>query len=138
MSEENLEVVRLSFEVFSRDGVEAAFNRGILSPELVFDASGTGISGVGVYRGRAEVTAFFEQDWFAAFPYAEWEIVVEDMVDHGGRVVNTSRQRGRGSSSGAAAELVLANVHTVRDGQIVRIQVYREREHALEAAGLEE
>jgi ketosteroid isomerase-like protein len=136
MSEENVEVVRRSYEVFNRDGVEALFREGIFSPQVVLDGSGTTIPGVGVYRGRDEVMAFFEDDWFAAFRFADWEIVVEELADHGDRVVNISRQRGRGSSSGAAAELELANVHTLRDGQIVRIEVYRDRQQALEAAGV--
>jgi ketosteroid isomerase-like protein len=138
MSEENVEIVRRSFEVFNRDGIAALFSGGIFSSELLMDGSRTGIPGVGAYRGHDEVITFFEEDWFAAFPFAEWEIVVDDLVDHGDRVVSRSRQRGRGSSSGAAAELELANVHTLRDGQIVRIEVYRDRKQALEAAGLSE
>jgi ketosteroid isomerase-like protein len=137
MSEENVELVRRSFEVFNRDGIEALFSEGIFSSDVLIDASGSGIPGVGTYRGDQVIT-FFEDDWFEAFPFADWEIVVVDLVDHGDRVVCISRQRGRGSSSGAEAELEVANVHTVRGGQIVRIEVYRDREQALEAAGLSE
>ena len=138
MSQENVEVVRRSFEVFNRDGLEAAFRGGFLSPEVVVDLSGTGIPGLGVYSGHDEVTAFFEQDWFTTFPFAEWEIVVEELVDHGDCVVNMSRQRGRGAKSHVAAEVELTNIHTLRDGQIVRIEVYRDRKQALKAAGLSE
>jgi ketosteroid isomerase-like protein len=49
-----------------------------------------------------------------------------------------SRQRGRGASSGVAAELELANIFTLRDGEIVRLELYRDRGEALEAAGLGE
>ena len=138
MSEENVEVVRKSFEVFNRDGLEALFSEGIFSSELQVDGSGSGIPGVGVYRGHDEVMTFFEGDWFAAFPFADWEIVVDDLVDHGDRVACRASQRGRGSSSGAAVELKLTNIHTLQDGQIVRIEVYRDREQALETAGLRE
>ena len=138
MSQENVETVRKSFEVFNRDGLEALFSEGIFSPEILMDGSGSGIPGVGVYRGHDEVMAFFEEDWFAAFPFADWEIAVDELVDHGDRVVCRSSQRGRGSSSGAGVELKVTNIHTLRDGQIVRIEVYRDREQALEAAGLRE
>jgi ketosteroid isomerase-like protein len=138
MSEENVELVRRSFEVFNRDGIEALFSEGIFSSDVLMDGSGSGIPGVGAYRGRDQVITFFEEDWFGAFPFADWEIVVGDLIDHGDRVVCMSRQRGRGSSSGAEAELEVANVHTVQGGQIVRVEVYRDREQALEAAGLSE
>ena len=51
-----------------------------------------------------------------------------------------SRQHGRGASSGAGAgaELELANIFTLHDGVIVRTDIYRDRDEALEAAGLSE
>jgi hypothetical protein len=41
------------------------------------------------------------------------------------------RLRGRGASSGAVAELELAQVATLRDAQIVRIDNYLDRAKAL-------
>ena len=136
MSQENVELVRRAFEVFNQGGVEAIISGGFLSPEIVLDTSATGIPGTGVYRGHDEVRAFFEDDWFAVFPFEEWELEVGELVDHGGQVFAMTRQRGRGASSGVAAELVLANIFTLRDGEVVRIELYRDREKALEAAGL--
>jgi hypothetical protein len=49
-----------------------------------------------------------------------------------------SRQRGRGAGSGAGAELELANTITLRDGKIVQLVLYRDRDEALEVAGLRE
>jgi ketosteroid isomerase-like protein len=49
-----------------------------------------------------------------------------------------SRQHGRGASSGAVAELELAQIATVRDGRVVRIDNYLDRKKALRAAGLAE
>ena len=40
--------------------------------------------------------------------------------------------------SGAEAELELANIFTLRDGEIVRLELYRDRANALEAAGMQE
>ncbi|MEK6325906.1 MAG: nuclear transport factor 2 family protein [Actinomycetota bacterium] len=136
MSQENVELVRRAFELFNQGGVPAAFSSGLMSPELVFDPSASGIPGAGVYRGRDEVWAFFEEDWFEAFPFDEWELEVEELIDHGDQVFAMTRQRGRGASSGVAAELVLANIFTLRDGEVVRIELYRDRERALEVAGL--
>jgi ketosteroid isomerase-like protein len=139
MSKENVSVVRRSFEAFSRGGVEAVISGGFWSAEIVFDPSETGIPGLGVYRGSDEVRFFVKDDWFRAFPFEEWEIEFEELIDAGGdQVFAVSRQRGRGATSGAGAELELANIFTLRDGEIVRVDLYRDREKALEAAGLSE
>jgi ketosteroid isomerase-like protein len=74
----------------------------------------------------------------AAFPFEEWEIVVEELIDHGDQVIVMTRQRGRGAGSGVAAELEQAHVVTVRGGKTVRVDSYLDRTKALEAAGLSE
>ena len=67
------------------------------------------------------------------------EVELEEVIDAGDdQVIGMSRQHGRGASSGAVAELALAQIATVRDGQIVRVDNYLDRQKALEAAGLSE
>jgi hypothetical protein len=56
----------------------------------------------------------------------------------GKRVIFTSRQKGRGASSGAATALELGNIFTVRNREIVRMEIYQRPEEALEAVGLSE
>jgi ketosteroid isomerase-like protein len=138
MSRENVELVRRSNEVFNRDGVAAISSSGLWSPRVVFDFSQTGIPGLGVYRGYDEIKGFFEEDWFAAFPFEQWVVEIEQFVDHGDQVIAVSRQSGRGSSSGAAAELEFVQIITVQDGEILRDEFYLDRTMALEAAGLAE
>ncbi len=137
MSQENVELVRQSFEAFNRGGVEAVISGGLWSPEVVWDVSPSGVPGLGVYRGYDEVRSFFEDDWFQAFPFEEWEIEVDELIDNGDQVVAMSRQRGRGKTSGVGAELELAQITTLRDGEIVRVDTYLDRKKALEAAGLQ-
>ncbi|MEK6272460.1 MAG: nuclear transport factor 2 family protein [Actinomycetota bacterium] len=139
MSQENVEVVRRFFEAFNQGGVEAVISGGFWSPEVVWDPSPSGVPGIGIYRGYDEIRAFFEEDWFRTFPFEEWEIVVEELIDHGeDQVIAMSHQRGRGASSGVAAELEQAHICTLRDGEIVRAESYLDRAKALEAAGLRE
>jgi ketosteroid isomerase-like protein len=138
MSEENIEMVRRGYEAFNRGGVDAVISEGIWSPEIVWDATPTGIPGLGVYRGHEEVKSFFEDDWFKAFPFDEWEVEVDEVIDQGDQVISMCRQRGRGAVSGAGTELVLAQVGTFCDGQIVRVDNYLDRAKALDAAGLRE
>jgi ketosteroid isomerase-like protein len=136
MSEENFEVVRRAFDAFNRGGVDACISEGVWSPEIVWNASPSGIPGLGIYRGQEEVRTFFEEDWFTTFPFDDWEVVLEELIDAGDRVFGTSRQQGRGASSGAVGELELAQIATLRDGQIVQIDTYVDRQKALEDAGL--
>jgi ketosteroid isomerase-like protein len=139
MSKENVEIVRRVFEEFNRGGPAAVINAGVLSDEIVFDGIRAEVPGVGVFRGVDEVRTFFEKDWFAAFPFEDWEIQIEEPIDNGDQVIVTSRQQGRGASSGAGGEgavLVLGNIFTIRSGEIVRLEIFRDPEEALKAAGL--
>ena len=133
-----MELIRRAYEAFNRGGMDACISEGLWSPAIVWDVTQSGIPGLGTYRGREEVKRFFEEDWFSAFPFDEWEVEVEEVIDAGDRIVSMSRQHGRGASSGVVAELELAQVATLRDGQIVRIDNYLDRAKALEAAGLSE
>ena len=137
MSEENVELVHRLHEAFNR-GVEALLSGEYLSPEFVWDLSPSGIPGLGVYRGDAEVRSFLEDDWFQTFPLKEWELELEELIDNGDQIVAITRQRGRGQASGAGAELKLASVVTLGEGQVVRVETYLDRKKALEAAGLTE
>jgi ketosteroid isomerase-like protein len=138
MSQENVELARRATESFDRHGVEAVSSSGFWSPEVVFGFTPTDIPGLGVYRGYDEIRAFFEEDWFGAFPFEEWGVEIEELIDHGDQVIAMSRQRGRGGSSGAAAELEFVTINTLRDGEIVLVEFYLDRERALKAAGLSE
>jgi hypothetical protein len=102
-----------AFEAFNRGGVEEV--SGFWSQKIAFDFSPTGIPGLGVYRGYDEVRSVFEDDWFQAFPFEEWEIEVDELIDSGDQVVAMVRQRGRGGTSGAAAELEFVQITTLTE-----------------------
>ena len=127
--------VRRGFEAINRDGVEAFV--GGMSSAFVWDASSTGIPGLGLYRGPDEIRAFFA-DWFKVFPFEYWELEAEELIDRGDQVIVKARQRGRGAGSGAAVEVSFAQVYTFCGGEPVRIDNYMTYDEALEAAGLRE
>ena len=137
MSQGNVEIVRRSFEVFNRDGIEGVIAGGFWSLDFVWDASPMGIPGIGLYSGYDEIREGFE-DWFGAFPFEEWEVQIDEIIDHGDQVVVMSRQRGRGANSGVMAELEMGQIVTMRDGKGVRLETHLDRNKALEAAGLSE
>jgi ketosteroid isomerase-like protein len=135
MAQENAELVRRGYELFNEGGPDAVIGAGIWSPDIVFDFSSSGIAGLRVYRGFDEVKTFFESDWFGAFPFEEWEVEVHGLVDRGDQVIVKQLQRGRGASSGVAAEIEHSVIYTLRDGEVVRAEVHGDHEKALKAAG---
>jgi ketosteroid isomerase-like protein len=136
MSQENVDVIRGAFEEFSRGGWEPLMGT-VWDPEIVWNMTPTGIPGLGTYRGFDELRSFFE-DWFGTFPFEEWEQQVDDVIDCGEQAVVLTRQRGRGSASGATGELEYAQVVTFRGEKVVEVDVYLDRARAFEAAGVEE
>jgi ketosteroid isomerase-like protein len=84
------------------------------------------------YRGRDEVRQAIE-NWFDAW---EWmKVDVEDIVEAGERALVTLHQRAKGKGSAVEVEIRTVNVYTFGDGKLIRIQLFTEREAALEAFG---
>ena len=136
MAQENVDIIRRAFEEFSRGGWEPLMGT-VWAPEIVWNMAPTGIPGLGIYRGFDGLRSSFE-DWFSTFPFEEWEQEVEEVIDCGEHVVVLTRQRGRGSASGAVAELEYAQVVKFRGQKVVRVDVYLDRGQALRAAGVSE
>ncbi len=59
------------------------------------------------------------------------------MLDAGEKVVALLVVRGQGTLSGAAVEVPMAHVLTLRDGKVHRIEYFGDRAEALKAVGLE-
>jgi ketosteroid isomerase-like protein len=67
-----------------------------------------------------------------------FELEIEDLLESGDLVVVFVRSIGTGRASGIEVDLRSAWLVTVFDHKITRLRLYREREEALEAAGLRE
>jgi ketosteroid isomerase-like protein len=89
--------------------------------------------GVQFLRGRegmARLLAMLRDSW------TEFRFEPERFIDAGQRVMVFIRVAARGGSSGLTAEQRTAHVWAVRDGRLASIQIYRDREEAVEALGL--
>ena len=141
MSEENVEVVRQGFDAFN------AFMRGEDAEQAL----------------AAVVDPEFEYDWPAerewpepdryrrgvplAFAFIRWvqgaliDVVWEplELIEApDNRVLAEVRQSGRDRESGAPFDVRLFHVVTLRDGRVRKLEFFRHRAEALEAAGLSE
>lgn len=140
MSQANVELVRTrwpgEFDVVALLGDEGLLRQafGGLSDEVEveFLASAPGVPDLR-YRGL-EGLADGWRDWLA--PYESYRLGAEELIDAGDDVVVFARVRARTHRDGVLVEHAPAAVCTVRDGQIVRVRFYLERDQALEAVGL--
>jgi ketosteroid isomerase-like protein len=120
MSRENVEIVR-RFLVGDFDEALTHADPGIVwNP--VEESSSQGHDAV-----RAS-TARWAGEW------DDYELIPEEFADMGDRIVVTVRFRGRGRASGIEIDDRLYEVHTLRNGKIVRMDQFAERSEALAAA----
>lgn len=136
MSRENVDLVREGYEAFNRGGPEAMIGKYWVE-DFVWDVTAVGFPGPGVYRGLDEVNGFFAE-WFGVFGFDDWYAEVDRLIAHGDQVIAFVRQRGRGSASDTPAEMEMTQISTLKDGRIVRLDVYLDRQEALEAVGLQQ
>jgi ketosteroid isomerase-like protein len=122
MSQESVEIVRR----FLLGDVDEAL--AYADPEIVWNpieelpTQGHGAVRASLARWKAE--------------WDDYEMLPEEFVDRGDRVVVTVRLGGRGRGSGVEIDARFYDVYTLRDGKIVRMDQFNERSQALEAAGL--
>jgi ketosteroid isomerase-like protein len=130
MSQENVEVVRASFEAWNARDMDAF--RELYHPDAILRMASDWPE-PGPYFGREAVMHEFAQlreTWDAD---ANEVISVIDMAD---RVV--VRFTWSGTVHGPEANVELTAVHTVRDGSILAAEYFRDYAEALKAAGLSE
>jgi ketosteroid isomerase-like protein len=134
MSEENVEVVRKSRAAWLRGDIDDAV--ATYAPNAVWDLTHFRDWPELLYIGPEGMRRFLTE-WLDVWD--DFEAGVEDFVSVAdGRVLVLAWQRGKGRHSGLAMNMEWAQVITVRDGEITRLENYDDRAEALEAAGLSE
>src|SRR5262245_14211603 len=131
MSQENVELVRRAALAFADGDMEEAAR--ILDPEVELHPPAEDPDVEPVYRGPDGFGTWL-QTWLEA--WEEFEFRIEEVLDAGDRVVVIYSQRGRGKASGVEIENRLGAVATVRDGRIVRGDLYLDPDEARRVAGL--
>lgn len=135
MSQENVDVVRRSCEAWARGDLVAWLET--LHPEIVWDSSHfEGWLEASVFRGRDEVRGFLVDEWLASWD--RYEARVEGVSEAGDRVLVLWRQSMVGAGGGVPLVVHTAQVCSVNEGRVTRIDNYTDQAEALEAVGLEE
>ena len=135
MSEENVEIVRAAVEAtMRRPKPDWETMNALFHPDHEFLPRDVGLVGGGV-RGAQGY-----REWLTSISETlEWEVKLAEIteIDHE-RVLAVTPTKFRGRQSGAETEQRIAAVVTVREGKVVRTELFQSPEHAREAAGLRE
>ena len=133
MSRENVEIVRQFYE-FWRDRDYSRIEP-LVHPNAEVDVT-RNIFNPGIHRGLDGYRRLIEQ---VDEVWEDLEITPEELIDGGDTVFVAHRLCGKGRGSGAEVEMRLYGVCTLREGKVIRfIGGFRDRDEALEAAGLRE
>jgi ketosteroid isomerase-like protein len=134
VSQENVEMVRDSFDAFAKGGLDALEQ--FWYPDINWRAIEGAPDDVGEMLGIEAVRRYL-QDWLEMFD--DITVVPEKLIDVGDdRVIAVQLSSGRAKLSGIEAQLRYAVVYTVSDGKILRGREYAELAEALKSVGLEE
>jgi len=126
MSIENVERIRAGFEAHNRGDVDALV--AVYHPEAVFETLL-----LGTHHGNESIRVIYEENQKTMSGY---DVVPVELIDAGYKVVAVAHAVGAGQASEIAVDEPFAFVFTFRDGLVIREQAFRNRQEAIEAAGL--
>jgi ketosteroid isomerase-like protein len=134
VSQENIELVKSAFDAWNRGEIEA------FADHVAEDVAWVEVSGrpegdaserLGRDRLRQSLESLFEA-------WESYRLELEQICEVGDRVVAVVREIARGRASGLEVDGRWGYLITVGEGQIVRIEAYRDAALALQTAGLGE
>ena len=130
MAQEDVDVVVDQFAAVNERDFERAMSMYADDVELFVD-SGAFLES-GTFEGREAVGEWFG-NWFRTFERG-YRFDIEEARDLGEAVLLVASHHARGRSSGAEVHGRTGYLYRVRDGKIVRAELYANRDRALEAA----
>lgn len=132
MSAENVETVRRLFEAFERGDFDAAL--ALVDAKVEWDEPPDMPDTGGTYHGHTGMVAGFRRFLGA---WEELRVEPEEVIDAPpDRVVVTTHWVGRSRRAGIEVDQRVAQVYELRDGKVLRLRQFREREDALRAASV--
>jgi ketosteroid isomerase-like protein len=131
MFSEDVERLRGAYEAFNVRGVEAIVER--LGPDFQVRDRESAPDRETRY-GSEGIKQLFDS-YMEAFDALRLE--PEEFIDANGDIVVSLHQWARGKGSGAEVVGRLAHVWTMRDGKVLRLRIFGDKERALEALGSE-
>jgi ketosteroid isomerase-like protein len=131
LDDANLLAPLRGYEAFNRGDIPGALAD--FDPEIEWHTYIVPGPGGGTYRGHDGVKELWND---ARNVFGEFRNEPERLISAGDKIVAFVRVCGRGKESGIEVMAKIAHVHTMRDGKVVRIESFEDREEALRWAGL--
>jgi ketosteroid isomerase-like protein len=133
MSQEHVQTLRAFYEAFNRDDFDDALRH--MHPEVeIYPAVGGELDFLPLYRGRDGL----RQWWERIHEGFEVTVTIEEALEAAeDRVLQVELWCPHGRQ-GIDTEIEVSDLYTFRDGLVSRVDGFRDRAEALEAAGLSE
>jgi ketosteroid isomerase-like protein len=137
MPQENVEVVRLIYQAWMAGDYETVLSTYHPDIRLNPDPEAWWVGVEEDYLGHEGVRRYLRAVYEA---FEDYRPEVEQIIDAGkGRVLTLAVEHGRGRGSGAGVQAAkTAHLWTLRDGKAIRLDLFLDRERALEAVELSE
>jgi len=129
MASSNVDTVRPLYEAWGRSDFRPSFDAYDDDMEWGWSDEFPGLAGV--FRDTRDPNPRL-RSWLS--PWEEWQCVAEEYIELEDHVVVFAIYRGRGKDSGVPVDQEGAHVLRIRNGKIVRLVIYADRERALAAA----
>jgi ketosteroid isomerase-like protein len=127
MSQDNVDRVRSGFAAHNRGDLDALVE--LYDPDAVFETLL-----LGTHHGNEAIRLIYAENQRTLSGY---DVVPVELIDAGDKVVAVAQAVGSGPVSEIAVNEPFAFVFTFKGERVVREQAFRNRDEALEAAGVE-
>ena len=133
MSQENVEIMRRHWEAWEQGNLDAVF--ALYDPAVVWVSHTGPIEMRRTYVGHDGVRQSFRE---FLEPFENVENHAETFIDAGDSVIVGWQISGRGKTSEAPVSVYGWSIHTLRNGLLIRVDLFDTKNEALEAMGLSE
>jgi ketosteroid isomerase-like protein len=126
MSQENVERIKAGFAAHNTGDLDALVE--LYDPNVVFETLL-----LGTHHGNEAIRLIYAENKKTMTGY---DVVPVELIDAGDKVVAVAQMVGAGSTSEIVLDDAFAFVFTFKGERVVREQAFRNREEAVEAAGV--
>jgi ketosteroid isomerase-like protein len=127
VSRENVERIEAGFAAHNRGDLDAMVE--LYDPDVVFETLL-----LGNRHGNEAIRQIYAENQKTM---AGYDVVPVELIDGGDKVVAVAQTVGAGSSSRISLDDAFAFVFTFKGERVIREQAFRNRQEALDAAGLD-
>jgi uncharacterized protein len=130
MASRNADLIRPIYELWSGGDYRMEFD--VYDPHMEWGWSDEFLEIAGVYEDHRNPNPRL-RTWLSG--WQDWRIEAEDFLEVGDHVIVLTRYRGKGRGSGVEVDQEGAHVFRIRDGRVVRLEIFADRQRAIDSVG---